>query len=173
MPNTVNIMSQWIPIVGTLLGAGIGFVASFFNTKFNKDKEEQLSRESKDRHRVEKIYQLLVAINSEKSSEVAGALSSIHNTRPIVKKDIQAFHPLLELEMLINLYFPGLEGQRQVLMESIQAFGTKYIDYGFKDYRKESLKIKQHDSGVLVKLHLGIDSEIKKMQKLLVEHVKA
>ena len=132
MTNTVNSITQWIPIVGTLLGAGIGFAASFFTTKFNKDKDERLSRESRDRDRVEKIYQLLVTINAENGTRMAMALNSIHHAKPILQKDTENFPPLLELEMLINLYFPSMEIQRQSLITEIQSFGAKYVEYQYR-----------------------------------------
>jgi hypothetical protein len=159
MDSSVNTIGQWIPVVGTLLGAGIGFAASFINTNVSKAKDEKLSLENRDRDRIEKIYRLLVAINSEKAIEMSDTLNSIHHARPIKQKDLQAFPPLLELEMLINLYYPAIEVEREELMKAIHSFGEKYFEFGFKDYRNESLKIKQLDSSLLVKLHLSVDNK--------------
>lgn len=173
MTTEVNVVTQWIPVIGTLLGASIGFAASFFNSKFSKDKDEALSRENRDRERVEKIYRLLVTINSERGQEMSEAVNSIHNAIPIKDKDLQEFPPLLELEMLIKLYLSSLEPQRLLLVEYVQNFSVKYFEFRFKDYKKESLEKRQKDSGVLVNLSSKIDSQVKLMQKSLVDHVKA
>jgi hypothetical protein len=173
MTTEVNIITQWIPVVGTLLGTSIGFAASFFTSRYNKVKDEVSSRENRDRERVEKIYQLLVKINSERAQEMGEAINSIHHATPIKDKDLQGFPPLLELEMLIKLYLPSLESQRLELIVIVQTFGKKYFEFRFKDYKKESLEKRQKDSGVLVNLSLKIDDQVKLMQKNLVNHVKA
>lgn len=173
MAAEVNSVTQWIPVIGTLLGAGIGFAASFINSKFNKAKEETLDRDNRNRERVEKIYRLLVTVNSERVTEMGEALNSIHNAIPIKEKTIQGFAPLIELEMLIKLYFPSLESQRLDLMKVVQEFSAKYFEFRFKDYRNESIEKRQKDSGVLVALSSKVDDQVKTMQKNLVEHVKA
>ena len=42
MSEAASEMSKWIPIVGTLGGAVVGFLASFVNAWFNQRKAEDL-----------------------------------------------------------------------------------------------------------------------------------
>lgn len=173
MTAEVSEITQWIPVIGTLLGTGIGFAASFVNSRYSKSKDETLSRENRDRERVEKIYRLLVTVNSDRINEMSEAIKSIHNATSIKEKNFQDFPPLLELEMLIKLYFSTLDPDRLVLMKHITNFGVKYLEFRFKDYQNESLEKRQIDSGILFSLNSKIDSQVKLMQASLVRHVKA
>ena len=81
--------------------------------------------------------------------------------------------PIIELEMLVSLYFPELESKRAELLNVVQKFGEKWFEFRFKDYGKESLPTKQKDSSILVTLHGQVRSHIEEIQKLLVDHVEA
>lgn len=168
-----NTITPWLPFIGTVIGAGIAFLATYANARYNKNKELEIAKANRNRGRIERIYKLLVTIGSESSHELKEALMHIRSGTPFTEKTSPELPPLIELEMLVSLYFPDLEAKRIELVKVVQEFGEKYFEFRFKDYRNESLPTKQEDSGALVALHGQVRSHVEEMSKLLVEHVEA
>lgn len=65
MSEPVSEMSKWIPVVGTLGGAIVGFLSSFVTTRFNQRKGEISAKESRERQRLEEIYRTLFDIRRD------------------------------------------------------------------------------------------------------------
>jgi hypothetical protein len=173
MTEEVNSITPWIPIVGTLLGATLGFAASAINSKFSNDRKEKTDKKQRDRGRVEKIFRLLVAINSERTQEMSDIINYIHNSIPIENKGFQDFPPLHELEMLITLYFPSLENERLELMSRVQAYGKSYLDFRMKSYVSSQKEVKKKDCGVLMTLESKTYDQISLIKESLKKYVEA
>ncbi|HIF9115920.1 TPA: hypothetical protein ACX6SH_001175 [Photobacterium damselae] len=113
-------LSELIPLISTLLGAGIAFCASYFNAKLTKDRESKLAQEARERERVERIYRLLVQINNELLNDMSQCISHIHYHQKFEQKVVSELPLLIELEMLVSLYFPELAGNHEKLLSAVQ-----------------------------------------------------
>ncbi|HIF9331807.1 TPA: hypothetical protein ACX6RM_004252 [Photobacterium damselae] len=165
-------LSELIPLISTLLGAGIAFCASYFNAKLIKDRESKLAQEARERERVERIYRLLVQINNELLNDMSQCISHIHYHQKFEQKVVSELPPLIELEMLVSLYFPELAGNHEKLLSAVHAFTKKIMDFRFKDYSSAPKNTKQHDCGELVVLSAKVKNCVKSMQFKLKDLVK-
>jgi hypothetical protein len=81
--------------------------------------------------------------------------------------------PIVELDMLINLYFPDLKSEQKKLMDAIHKYGKSSLEARHTDYKKSTLAEKQNMSGALYNMQNTIESEIKSMQACLAKRVKS
>lgn len=167
-----NTLSNFIPVISTILGAFIAFLASFLSVKLNKDKEAKHSLESRDRSRIERVYKLLVILNNNASQDMSKCIKYIHYGIEYLDRDIEELPPLIELEMLVKLYMPKSDSIYADLVNRIQDFYVKLMEYRFKKYNGEPKKIKQADCGVLVALHSEINKKVKEFKAELTLAVK-
>jgi len=144
-----NVISTWfttitpfISLISTVVGACIAFLAAYATARYNKQKEYEVEKDNRNRERIERIYKLLVMIKSERSNEFTQVLQHIHHGVPFSEKTSAELPPIIELEMLVSLYFSSLEGKRVELIKVIQEFGAKQIEFRYKDYKKEPLSKK-------------------------------
>lgn len=172
MPEASSI-NNWIPVIGTLSGAAIGLLASFLIAYFNKSSDERKAKSDRDRSRIEKIYELLISIKMERGKDFGRVLNWIHHTVPIANDEVSDIPPIVELDMLINLYFPDLKTEQEKLMGAIHKYGKSSLEARQTDYRKKTLAEKQSASGTLLNMQGSIENEIKSMQECLAKRVKA
>ena len=109
MSDEVNI-TQWVPVIGTLGGALLGFFASFLTALFTKSRESKEQREERDRRRIERIYELLIVVSQQNGQHLGNVINRIHFARPIKPDERKGIPPLVELEMFVSLYF-GMQRQ--------------------------------------------------------------
>jgi hypothetical protein len=163
----------WIPVIGTLGGALVGLAASSLIAYFNRSSEAKKSKDERDRSRLERMYELLIIIKMERQNELGEAINWIHNEKLIMEKEVRGIPPLIELEMLVRLYFPVLETQREKLMGAIHRHGKEFFDVRDVDYRKKEEKEKQSATSVLVELSRDIDKEVTNMQSAIAKVITA
>lgn len=166
-------ISNWIPIIGTLSGAVIGLLASFIIAFFNKSTDERKAKNDRDRSRIEKIYELLITLKMERGSDFGKILSWIHHAVPIANKEESGIPPIVELGMLINLYFPDLKEEQEKLISAIHKYGEASLEARHTDYRKKDLNEKQKISGILFTMQGKIEKEVNSLQAQLAKRVKA
>lgn len=142
-------ISNWIPVIGTLSGAAIGLLASFLIAYFNKSSDERKAKSDRDRSRIEKIYEILISIKMERGKDFGRILNWIHHAVPIASDEESGMPPIVQLNMLINLYFPDLKPEQKKLMDAIHQYGKASLEARRTDYRKSELAEKQNISGVL------------------------
>ncbi len=167
-----NNLSTFIPVFSTIIGAGIAFAATYINAKHTKDRESTLALEQRERERVEKIYRLLVTLNNDISSQMSECINHIHSQQSFNDKPVPELPPLLELEMLINLYIPTLSDSFKVLLGSVHEFGSKKMEFRFQYYASLSKDKRQKDSATILVLQSKVDKHIKAMQLQLKGLVK-
>jgi len=171
--NNVSSLTQWVPVIGTLAGVFLGFIASFLIAIYNKSTERRDSKEERERKRLERIYELVIEINTERGTEMGNAINWIHYSTPIKENESKDISPIIELEMITKLYFPSLDSNRKEFINKVQKFGTKYFETRFAKWQNETKEKKQEVSGVLVSLNKEINDESEKMKIALVKLIKA
>ncbi|HGF5121840.1 hypothetical protein P7M41_24390 [Vibrio parahaemolyticus] len=169
---TPFIWSELIPLISTLLGAGIAFCASYFNAKLTKARESKVALETRERERIERIYRLLVQINNELLSDMSQCMNHIHYQQKFGEKVVPELPPAIELEMLVDLYFPELVGSHKKLLSAVHLFTKKMLDFRFQDYSSAAKNKKQHDCGELLVLSAKVEDCVKSFQAKLKELVK-
>jgi hypothetical protein len=170
---STNSLSIFIPVISTILGACIAFLASFLSVKLTKDKDAAHSLESRDRSRIERVYKLLVILNNNASKDMGQCVNHIHRGTKYVDKEVEELPPLIELEMLVKLYMPNSDSSYENLVKKIQEFYVKLMEFRFKKYEGDSKKCKQEDCGVLVALHGSINKKVNEFKTELTFEVKA
>jgi hypothetical protein len=166
-------ISQWAPVLGTLGGAILGFLASFLTAIFSKSRESKEQREERDRRRIERIYELLIFIAQENVENLGSAINWIHYARPISDKTGKGIPPLVELEMLVSLYFGELESHRKNLMGAIQKFGKRYFEIRSEDFRAKDKPYKQEIAGEFVTMQSSVETQIAAFKSKVSEIVKS
>ena len=169
---TPFIWSELIPLISTLVGASIAFCASYFNTKLTKDRESEVALETRKRARIERIYRLLVQINNELLSDMSQCMNHIHYQKKFGEKVVPELPPAIELEMLVNLYFPELAEIHERLLTAINLFTKKILEFRFQDYSSAAKNKKQHDCKELLDLSATVTDSVKNIQLKLKELVK-
>lgn len=171
MSDETNI-SQWIPVLGTLGGALLGFFASFFTALFTKSREAKQQREERNRQRIERIYELLIVITRENRKMFVDVIKWVDWAKPIKLETYEGIPPLIELEMLVSLYFNELESQRQRLMSSVQEFGGRFINVQSEDFRPKDKTYKQQVAGEFFVMNRKVNNEIEAFKSMVSEIVK-
>ncbi|MBH0063019.1 hypothetical protein I6E85_17960 [Pseudoalteromonas sp. NZS71] len=172
MPAEVISTTQYLPIVGTMIGGFIAFIAAFATSKFNKDKDELLARENRIRARIEKIYKLLIIIDKDITSDVGKIIKFLHAKTPYKLDDVPELPPLIELEMLINMYFPDMEIIRLDLLRSIQDLTVKIMSCQIQNYHHQAYDLRKVYSDEIFELKSKVNENIESFKKNLIVHVK-
>ena len=166
-------LSSWIPVIGTLSGTIVGFVASFGIAFFNRRAEESKAKSERDRVRIEKIFLLLFETKRDGGKLYFNAVDWIHRAKPIVITDSDEYPPLIELEMIVHLYYPELREQREDIVKSMQNLGAKYAEAQRTDCSNMTLEEKKEYSTEFFELRAVVDKKVEKMKISLAKIVKA
>lgn len=106
--NSLPEISPWIPVIATLLGAGLGFGGSFAVAKYNRSIEQQNERENRERKRIERSFELLVLIDLECGNLMFSCLKWVNSGEPMKDDQKLEIPPMIELKMIVDLYFHEL-----------------------------------------------------------------
>src|ERR1035437_2969318 len=102
-------ISNWIPWVGALLGAVIGFVGGLLNSWLTQRNRETTEKGSRERARLESLYETLVEIRIYYQGKLGDMISKVHyNKQNTVKDERSGIPPLVRLDMVMHMYFPSL-----------------------------------------------------------------
>jgi len=166
-------LTLWIPVISALVGGILVLIGSFATSWFNKSTESRLARESRDRERLEEVYEKLVLIRSEYGEMFCQAINAIHHNQPIKVKSGEGMPPIIHLQMLVNLYFPRLRPSFYEFEKAKNNFGEEYAKLIGGSFSDKSLKEKKDLSGRFAKLLDVLQKRIEEMQKVASELVKA
>ncbi|EKO3781704.1 hypothetical protein P0F39_003299 [Vibrio metschnikovii] len=161
---SIQYVQELIPLFSTLLGAAIAFAASFLSVKLTKDRESKLALEARTRERIERIYRLLVSIRNDRVSDMFQYLLNQGNL-PV--KQAEEYPALMELEMLIMLYFPTLEESKNSLVSTIQHFSILLDDLKLKNYSGLEHGTREKDNALICTSMKVIEESIDNMKKEL------
>ncbi|MCQ9039845.1 MULTISPECIES: hypothetical protein [Vibrio] len=165
-------MSEMMGVLQTLAGAGIAFGAAYFTTKYTKDRESLLALSARERERIERIYYLLVLVRKDVLEDSQQCISHINFNTKYQVRDVRDFPPLLELEMLVELYFPVLDEYLTALKSSVANFTNKKIGFLSNSYESALEPLKKKDSGEIVRLTMKFSETHKQFQAKLKELAK-
>ena len=102
-------ISNWIPVVGALLGAAIGFVGGLLNSWLTQRNRETTEKGNRERARLESLYETLVEIRIYYQGKLGDMISKVHyNKQNTVKDERSGIPPLVKLDMVMHMYFPSL-----------------------------------------------------------------
>ena len=159
--------SKWIPVVGTLLGAAIGFIGGFFNSWFINRNKEKIDKESRERARLENLYETLIAIRMDYQAMLGQMIAKVHFNNEVVFIEQVCIPPLVKLDMVINLYFPTLiELYTKFVLGKVK-FGKLWANNLQTSFTTSSLQDKQNECSKYEKYFNEIDIEISKLQEKL------
>lgn len=164
---------SWIPVVAAISGALVGFGASFITAYFNQSKAANESKEQRKREKLESIYVVLINIKSDYQTKVADVINKVHYGKSIEPKSYEAIPPLINLEMLVHLYTPELNGSYLELEKSKDVVGKLYADILMSDFTNKSKDQKQKICGEYVQLTENVLKAVEKMQREIAAIIKA
>ena len=166
-------ISQWLPVVGTLLGATIGFVGGLFNLRLINKNKESAERENRERDRLERLYETLIEIRIYYQGTLGQMISKVHFNTPGTPKEYPGIPPLIKLDMVIHMYFQGLVEAHKKFVSVAEPFGAKWAENISTSFSGEPIEVKQRICGEYAKLYREIDGEISNLQKRLAGMAKA
>ncbi|MEZ9645048.1 hypothetical protein AB4307_03220 [Vibrio sp. 10N.261.52.C2] len=159
--------SEVFSLFQTLLGAGIAFGAAYVSAKYTKDRESLVALSARERERIERIYYLLVLVRKDLLEDSKQCLTHINCQTGHQVKSAPDFPPLLEIEMLVGLYFPALDENLNKLNSSVIDFSTNKIDFFLKNYESAPKSLRQEDSSKIVGLTMMFNAAYKEFQTKL------
>lgn len=160
-------VSQWLPVVGTLLGATIGFVGGLFNLRLTNKNRESAERESRERDRLERLYETLIEIRIDYQGTLGQMISKVHFDTPAILKEQSGIPPLIKLDMMIHMYFPDLVEAHKKFVSVAEPFGASLAVNISTSFFGEPIKVKQRICGEYTNHFKGIDDEISNLQQRL------
>jgi len=172
MSEAASEMSKWIPVVGTLGGAVVGFLASFVNAWFNQRKAEISGKESRERQRLEEIYRTLFDIRRDYQIILNHIIEKIHDEKPIETLPSTDMPPISKLEMLVDLYFPGLKDAHNDFVTAKNTFGQEYASVVIRSFKAETPETKQRLCGKVATLYEYIDDRLTAIQHRIQQIIK-
>jgi hypothetical protein len=172
MSEAASEMSKWIPVVGTLGGAILGFLASFVTSWFNQRKAEISGYESRERQRLEEIYRTLFDITRDYQIILGQVIEKIHYEKPFETKPDTNIPPIIKLEMLVDLYFPELKDVHNDFVAAKNKFGEEYAQVISRSFKAETSETKQRLCGKFATLYKHIDDRLTAIQHRIQQVIK-
>jgi hypothetical protein len=163
---------SWLPIVGTLSGAAIGFFGSSLTTWFNNREIKSRSEDDRTRNRLESIYELLIEIKIDYSSLMVKAITYAHGGEKIVVDRNEKISPLVKLEMIVSLYFPVFHEKWKSLENAKNLFGEEFASLMLISTQNLQLKERQELAAKFVRLQLKVDKSIMEFQQAIASTIK-
>lgn len=158
---------KWIPVIGTLSGAIIGFGAAFLTAWFNQRRAEQVARNNRRRDRLEEVYRTLVKIKIDSQDLSGKLLKHIHYDTQIEMEDVPDFPPIINLQMLVDLYFTELHLEYKNYVDAKNDLGKKFASLLSKKFNNSTLEVKQQHADEVLKLQRNVESRISLFQQKL------
>ena len=165
--------AKWIPVVGTLGGATLGLSASFITTWFNNREINSRSKDDRNRHRLELIYELLIEIQNEYTSLMTKSILCVHYNEKIISEKNEKMPPLIKLEMMVSLYFPEFKEAWESLESAKNSFGEELADLISSPPKNLQLSEKQKRSAKFAVLERLIDKRVIEFQQAIVKSIKS
>lgn len=119
---------SWMPVLGTLLGATLGFAASFVVAWFNQRKSELTAKSDRRRTRLEELYRTLVEIRKDYQGTLHQIFAKVHDNTPIAASTHVGVPPIINVDMLVKLYFPELADCFNKFDVAKNVFGSQLAD---------------------------------------------
>lgn len=172
MANEVVNLVKWIPVVGTLGGATLGFSASFLTTWFNNREINFRSKDDRNRNRLESIYELLIEIQRDYNSLMMKAIAYAHGGEKIVFDKNEKIPHSIKLEMIISLYFPAFRKQWESLESAKNSFGAELASLMLSPTTNLQLAERQELAGKFVVLEHKVNRSIIEFKQAIVSSIK-
>lgn len=160
------------PVLGTLGGATLGFLASSLTTWFNNREIKFRGKDDRTRNRLESIYELLVKIQRDYISLMGKAIAYAHGGEKIVFDGNEEIPSLIKLEMMVSLYFPEFKEKMKLLEIAKNLFGKELASLMLGSTKNLPLVEKQELAGKFVVLQSKVDKSIIGFQKAIVSSIK-
>jgi hypothetical protein len=172
MTEGVGVASSWIPVIGTLSGAIVGFLASFTTSWWNNKQLLIKSKEERKREKLEDAYKTLIAIDKDYKELLGQIINNIHHNKDIIVNSHTEIPPLIKFEMLVALYLPQLNVGWQKLIKSKDEFSEEYAKVIGENFQTKPLKLKQELTIKFLCLHGNIIQNITSLQKEVATIIK-
>lgn len=106
-------MEEWIPIVGTLLGAVAGGAIAYFISTRQLEHQAQLDEKKRQLMNFESMHKVLSSIAQQAS--VLSTHGIMHLTHGVKMSASQEKFPLDEAKMLVDFYAPSLRPDLDIM----------------------------------------------------------
>jgi hypothetical protein len=138
----------------------------------NKNRES-VERESRERDRLERLYETLIEIRVDYQGILGQMISKVHfNTLP-TPKEYSGIPPLIKLDMVIHMYFPCLVEAHKKFVSLAEPFGAKWAENVSTAFSGDSINVKQNICAEYMRLFKELDSGISNLQQHLAAMAKA
>lgn len=132
MPPEASEISKWIPVIGTLLGAILGFLGFFSIAVYNQNKAEKIAKKNRRREKLEelfiasnKYFDYLLLHFGRYHQVMTGKLTLKDVSDLEIKNGKETGYDYHRIRMLIYMYFPEIKPE----FKKIKALQDELNDY--------------------------------------------
>ncbi len=167
-----NAITQWLPMIGTLAGATIGFVGVLISLWFTQKNREKSEQENRERARIEDLYEILIEVRVSYQKTLGGMIKKVMYSTIENEKENTGIPPLIKLEMLMHMYFPNLDDEYQQFIKAKNLFGEQLAKNLTTSFNSESHETKKAINSQYLNAYNELDNKISAIQKKLASIIK-
>ena len=120
-------MSAWIGIIGTIFGALLAGILSWFNPRFQLRYKEARDRKRFFLNNLEEIYEVLVQFKHLYTMLTLDQITTLVARQPFQKSEGPPV-PIERLQMLVGFYAPELSPQLEQLLNSRKEYSQSLVE---------------------------------------------
>lgn len=149
----------------------MGFFASLIIARVNHKDAEAVSKENRERQRLERMYGALIGADKYFFSLLAQLQLKILYDQKVVFETLEK-PPLRILEILVDLYTPNLTNIHTALKKAAEDFGNECVQVTKKQWTSTSPENKKAEIDKLFALEEDVVNKIDLMKKLIPDLIK-
>lgn len=173
MEQEISDLTEWLPVIGTLSGAFVGFIASVGTAYLNQNKVENAAKNQRQRERLEALYHTLVLIDQYYLEKFNQVIDNIETNLPLNPSTVNGTSPILQLKMNVNFYFPELVKEHNEFDQAKEYFGILYVKVLSGEVKKMSSISKQNIRNEFIDATESISEKIDDIKTKIFEIAKA
>lgn len=171
IPVVTQSASQWVPIVGTLGGAMIGFFSNYLINLMNAKRNEKLEKENKKKEGLKDLYETLILVCLDYSSISSKCIEKIDSNVKFEFDKKDKIAPLVKAEMLVNIYGKEVMELWDELKKETEKFGNILLEVIEKNYNEAGEDVKKDVRGRVIQAMISIRKKVEKIHSEIVRIV--
>lgn len=166
-------ISIWVPVISVAIGGSIALLASFGTAYFNHNRKLEIEKDTRQRDRLEKLYKVLISIERENFNLQSEVIQKVHYDKsfsvPESKGDLPS---MIQLEMLVSLYFPELTDDYKKLEKARHNFGELFTKALMGELSSKTKEEKQKFCGDVIVKDRVVALQVKEMKSNIAKITK-
>jgi hypothetical protein len=168
----VSQSNLWIPVIGTLGGAIVGFATSFVTAWWNAGKAEDKASQDRKRSNLEELYRTFINLRMEGYGRVGKCLNKVNHNVAFEEKTYTDIAPNSKAEMLIKLYARELNESWEIYVKAKDDFGKICVKILMNQFDHLPKQEQQNITEQVLAKHKAYESSISDMHNKISEIIE-